>query len=238
MAEDRNPLSRLPGERWTDFAERISDAYGLVLLLVIATYVVTSLVHNTGWPGIAPVAVGGTTAVVALTSSNVPRERVAIAAGLAVLATLVALAAALFDTRQLLGGGLVLEAALLFVAALTVLRRVLVIAHVSATAVLGAVSVYTLLGLLFTYLYSATAHIQGEDFFQGLPHASGSDFIFFSYATLTTTGYGNLVPDGQPGQMFAGLEMLTGQIFLVTLVAGLVSLWRPGQRLSKRGSAG
>ena len=45
---------------------------------------------------------------------------------------------------------------------------------------------------------------------------------------LTTTGYGNLVPAGQPGKMFAGLEMLMGQIFLVTLVAGLVSLWRPG----------
>ena len=56
----------------------------------------------------------------------------------------------------------------------------------------------------------------------------GSDFLFFSFTTLTTTGYGNLVPAGQPGKMFSGFEMLMGQIFLVTLVAGLVSLWRPG----------
>jgi hypothetical protein len=34
--------------------------------------------------------------------------------------------------------------------------------------------------------------------------------------------------------MIAGLEMLIGQIFLVTLVAGLVSLWRPGERLKAR----
>jgi hypothetical protein len=55
-----------------------------------------------------------------------------------------------------------------------------------------------------------------------------SDCLLFSYATLTTTGYGNLVPAGTVGQSFAVLEMLVGQIFLVTLLAGLVSLWRPG----------
>jgi voltage-gated potassium channel Kch len=54
--------------------------------------------------------------------------------------------------------------------------------------------------------------------------------LFFSYTTLTTTGYGNLVPAGDIGQILAVFEMLSGQIFLVTLVAGLVSLWRPAAR--------
>ena len=62
----------------------------------------------------------------------------------------------------------------------------------------------------------------------------GGDFLFFSYTTLTTTGYGNLVPAGQVGRMVSGLEMMIGQIFLVTLVAGLVSLWRPGEGLLRR----
>ncbi len=66
------------------------------------------------------------------------------------------------------------------------------------------------------------------DFFSGVAHPESSDFLFFSYTTLTTTGYGNLVPAEQIGQSFAVIEMLVGQIFLVTLVAGLVSLWRPG----------
>ena len=76
--------------------------------------------------------------------------------------------------------------------------------------------------------------IQGGPFFEEVAHPSGSDFIFFSYTTLTTTGYGNLVPGGQPGRMISGLEMMLGQIFLVTLVAGLVSLWRPGEALRRR----
>jgi voltage-gated potassium channel Kch len=61
----------------------------------------------------------------------------------------------------------------------------------------------------------------------------GGDFMFFSFTTLTTTGYGDLVPAAQPGKMFAGTEMLIGQIFLVTLVAGLVSLWRPGGMIGR-----
>ena len=46
---------------------------------------------------------------------------------------------------------------------------------------------------------------------------------------MTTTGYGNLVPAANPGQTFAVLEMLIGQLFLVTAVAKVVTAWRPGQ---------
>ncbi len=42
------------------------------------------------------------------------------------------------------------------------------------------------------------------------------------------------MPGGQPGRLLAGFEMMAGQIFLVTLVAGLVSLWRPGEALRRR----
>jgi hypothetical protein len=56
-----------------------------------------------------------------------------------------------------------------------------------------------------------------------------SQDLFFSFTTLTTTGYGNLVPAGNPGQTFAVLEMLTGQLFLVTAIAKVINAWRPGQ---------
>ena len=42
------------------------------------------------------------------------------------------------------------------------------------------------------------------------------------------------MPAAQPGKMFAGLEMFIGQVFVVTLIAGLVSLWRPGETARKR----
>ena len=94
--------------------------------------------------------------------------------------------------------------------------------------ILGAVSVYALLGLLFALFYFAVGRWSDDEFFTGVAEARSSDYLFFSYTTLTSTGYGNLIPAGTIGQSFAVLEMLVGQIFLVTLVAGLVSLWRPG----------
>ena len=130
---------------------------------------------------------------------------------------------------QLLAVAFGAAAILLAIAAVTILRRVILGAsRVDFRTILGAISVYTILGLLFAFLYLAFGRWSNSEFFTGVAHAQASDFLFFSYTTLTTTGYGNLVPAGTVGQSFAVLEMLVGQIFLVTLVAGLVSLWRPG----------
>jgi len=90
-------------------------------------------------------------------------------------------------------------------------------------------------GFRFTSLYAAVDRLQAGPFFGDRRGSETGDFIFFGSTTLTTIGYGNLVPSGQPGKMFAGLEMLLGQIFLVTLIARLVSLWRPQRRLAGRG---
>ena len=107
-------------------------------------------------------------------------------------------------------------------------------ASVSSRTILGAISVYASLGILFTWAYGLIDRIEGGGFFGEAAGIQGSDFLFFSYTTLTTTGYGNLVPAGQVGRMVSGFEMMLGQIFLVTLVAGLVSLWKPGEGLLRR----
>jgi hypothetical protein len=113
-------------------------------------------------------------------------------------------------------------------------RTVVTETDVGFRTILGAISVYTILGLLFTFLYVGLDRIQSTPFFGTGVSLDRGDFLFFSFTTLTTTGYGNLIPAAQPGKMFAGLEMLMGQIFLVTLVAGLVSLWRPGGLIGRR----
>ena len=118
-----------------------------------------------------------------------------------------------------------------------VLQRVVLADRVGSRTILGALSVYAVLGILFTFVYGFVERVQSGPFFEGHTHSAGSDFLFFSYTTLTTTGYGNLVPAGQPGRMISGLEMMIGQIFLVTLVAGLVSLWRPGEGIRRRQEA-
>ena len=225
LAGERSEVAR---ESLLARAERIADAYGLVLTLILITFVSVATLPPQGWGGrVAAVAVASLTSVVALTSSGVRHERVRGAVALGVVCTVCALLGRILDARGFLIAAFFGTAILLTIAAVTILRRVVAATEVEFRTILGAISVYTLLGLLFFYIFLTVDKIESGPFFTGAPHADSSDFIFFSYTTLTTTGYGNLVPAGQIGQIFSVFEMLTGQFFLLTLVAGLVSLWRP-----------
>ena len=223
---------RVRGRRETplELAERIGDAYGLVLLLIIITFVVMMTLPPEGWGGrVAAVAIAALTAIVAFTSSDVRSARMRLAGVIAGLAVAAAALATAISSDRLLALAFGTVAIMLAIAAVTILRRVIVGAReVDFRTILGAISVFTLLGLLFAFLYYGLSRWSHDPFFAGHAAARSSDYLFFSYTTLTTTGYGNLVPAGTVGQSFAVLEMLVGQIFLVTLVAGLVSLWRPG----------
>ena len=231
---DKPAIRARSRERWLSRAERVCDAFGLVFLLVVTTYVLTSLLDNRGWSAVVLTGATSATSIVALTSSHAHRRLVRLAIWLSALTILLAAIAAISGERTWLNLASVIQVALLTIAMGAVLRRVVTSAEVGFRTILGAISVYTVLGILFTFVYGTVERIQGSSFFEGVAHPSGSDFLFFSYTTLTTTGYGDLVPGGQPGRMIAGLEMMLGQIFLVTLVAGLVSLWRPGEAVRRR----
>ena len=215
-------------------AEQVRDAFGLVLVLVLLTYVVTSLLGDRGWEAVVLCLMTSATSIVALSSAHARHRVVRGAILISALTVLLAIVGAATGAEVWLNVSSAVQVLLLAVAMAAVLRRVIANAGADSRTILGAISVYTVLGLLFTFLYVFVARVQSGPFFEGHPHARGSDFIFFSYTTLTTTGFGDLVPAGQPGRMLTGLEMLTGQIFLVTLVAGLVSLWRPGERFRRR----
>ena len=219
------PLAR--PDRW---AHGLSHAFGLVLCLVLGTFALGSLVSYSGWTGVVLTAMSCASATTALASARARTVTVRRAAFLSVVAVLLAVFGAVFDSRVPFGLASIAAAALLAVSALAVLRAVLLADEVGFRSILGAVSVYVMLGLLFSFGYIATERIQHQPFFGTTPTQTG-DFLFFSMTTLTNTGYGNLVPADQPGRMFSSLEMLIGQLFLVTLIAGLVSLWRPGQLL-------
>jgi hypothetical protein len=221
-------------ERWRQRAERARDAFGLVLILVLITYVLASLLENRGWTSVLLATATSATSIVALTSSHAYAKVVRAAIWLSLLTVALTIVGAATDDRTWLNFASLIQVSLLAMAMAAVLRRVVTSPEVGFRTILGALSVYTVLGILFTFVYGTIDRIQGGPFFEGVAHPAGSDFLFFSYTTLTTTGYGDLVPGGQPGQLVAGLEMMAGQIFLVTLVAGLVSLWRPGEGIQRR----
>jgi hypothetical protein len=232
-----NEMSRRPGEPWLRFVERLANAFGLVLLLVLITYVLASVTSYKGWTGVVTITVASASATVAVATARARHTVVRWVGRVSVVSVGLAIVAAATGDSPPLAISSLLQLCLLTIAAGAVLRAVLSETQVGFRTILGAISVYLILALQFTFLYVAIERLQSGPFFGDTPLQTG-DFVFFSLTTLTTTGYGNLVPAAQPGKMLAGLEMFTGQLFVVTLIAGLVSMWVPGQRVRElRGDA-
>jgi hypothetical protein len=208
---------------------RIANAFGLVLLLVLLTYVLASLTTFGGWSGVALAVAASTSSCVAFATADASERTVGVVAFCALVSIACAVIAAAGGARTFAGVSALIQVLLMSAAAVTVLAAVMLESKVGFRTILGAISVFVMLSLIFAFLYVAIDRIQSGAFFAGNPKLGTGDYVFFSLTTLTTTGYGNLVPAAQPGKMFAGIEMLTGQIFVVTLIAGLVSLWRPGE---------
>jgi len=99
--------------------------------------------------------------------------------------------------------------------------------HVDRELMMGALSTYLMLGMAFAFSYRCIAAFQPSPFFGDRGDGTLADSLFYSFVTLTTTGYGDLVPAGNPGRTLAVLEALLGQLFLVTAVAKVVNVWNP-----------
>lgn len=109
---------------------------------------------------------------------------------------------------------------------------------VTVTTMYGVLCIYLLLGLAFAASYGLIAQVGGSQFFVSGANTM-QNYLFFSFTTLTTTGYGNLIPSGGLGLALATLESLIGQIYLVTIVAAIVSQFTPGHvatRIKSRAS--
>ena len=101
---------------------------------------------------------------------------------------------------------------------------------VTIRTMFGVLCIYLLIGVFFAFIYAVIDAETANEFFPHVAPASTSDFLYFSFTTLTTTGYGDLVTVNELGRSMAVLEALIGQIYLVTVVALIVSNMRAPRR--------
>jgi hypothetical protein len=210
-----------------------ADSYGLVIVLLVFSYGVLVSVHSRAWPSAVVIFVQLLVLWFVFRTSRVKRAgRLMLlvfgtAAGLTAIAQLVN---ASMDTHP---SAIVpaVNAALYLIAVFTIVRHIVVRPAVDLESALGAIAAYICLGLFFAFLYRSIALWQSGPFFGAGGAGTDADVLFFSMTTLTTTGYGNLVPARNPGQSMAVLEMVTGQLFLITAVGKVISAL-PGRRAS------
>jgi len=121
---------------------------------------------------------------------------------------------------------LVAWSALMLLVPIAILRKIgkeFMEEGVDLEVVLGALCAYLYIGGYFAFLYDVMARISKNPFFAQPGADSKLNYLYFSFITLTTTGYGDLSPAFGPGQMIAVTEAVIGQLYLVSVVAIVVS---------------
>jgi voltage-gated potassium channel Kch len=105
------------------------------------------------------------------------------------------------------------------------LREVLAKGHVTAMRIQGAIAVYLLLGIAWAHAYAlASAHNPHAFAVQTGTPSTVSEWLYYSFITLTTVGYGDIVPTSRVARVLSMGEALTGQLYLAVMLARLVAL--------------
>jgi hypothetical protein len=128
-----------------------------------------------------------------------------------------------------------LVAAFLGYAIAVMLRFILASRQITFNTVCAALCIYLLLGVLWALGYSLIDQLDPATFYSTMTNETSEPMmrigkghstavLYFSFATLTTLGYGDIVPVSQVARMLATLEAITGQLYLAVLVARLVGL--------------
>lgn len=110
-------------------------------------------------------------------------------------------------------------------------RRLFRVRKVTADTIKGGISAYLLIGFFWATLYGLLIQIDPDAFVI----ASNKEMmlVHFSFTTLTTLGYGDIVPNGRFAAVLTNAEAIIGQLYLTIFVARLVGLYIVGEREAK-----
>jgi len=213
---------------------RFTDSYGLVLLLLVISYLCDAALGDYTWGRVVVVLELAAATWLALRASEVVHRSMRIAQALIPMLCVVAVAS------LLIGQDSVAHAVTGAISAiLVVIAPVAIVWHLARNIVisietfLGAVCVYLLIAQLFATLFALTALVAGRPFFVQTSQPNAIDYIYFSFVTMTTVGYGDYTSALGVGKMLAVMEAVFGQLYLITVVSLVVQ--NLGAKRQRRG---
>jgi len=109
------------------------------------------------------------------------------------------------------------------------MKQIALDSKVSINRIIGAICVYLMLGVIWALMYSLLSAAVPGSFGGIVEHqmtgAWDPDWVYFSFVTLTTLGYGDILPLTFSARSLAYFEAIVGQFYLAILVAGLVGAY-------------
>jgi voltage-gated potassium channel Kch len=197
--------------------------YGVVLLMLTAAMIVAILAPPTAWGRFLSILLQLAAVAAALSRAGVSRRLFGTAVAVAVIAAVSGIADLIYGGRFALGISQLAAAALLALVPVAILVEFMRDFNVTVQSVMAALCIYLVFGMFFASIAYAVSTLGGAPYFAGKSTANSSDYLYFSYITLATVGYGDYVPALPAGRALAVIEALTGQLYLVTVVALLVA---------------
>jgi len=198
--------------------------YGALLLLTLALLVFVIVAPAADWSRAVALLLESVALIVAAATSRarsqVRRARaaaIAVAGGLVVAGVATGLVP--LPVSLALSGVLAVAIPLSLVRGLV---RLVGAAGVTPQAVAGALTIYLFIGLLFAWAIGFVTHVEGAPYFTGGTDGTEGERAYYSLAVLTTTGFGDFTAAQPLGRALAVVEMLAGQLYLVTVIGVLV----------------
>jgi hypothetical protein len=214
---------------------KVEGRFGVVLFLLVMAVFFSIAASEGSWALLLTTVVLATTFSIAMLASGVQPKVVRAWLGVAVLGVGVSVFVALTQEARIAGGYLAITSLILTAATIgAIARRVRQRVEISVVTVLGAVCIYVLVGLSFAFIFEIVGAFTSQPFFASQETATRSDYVYFSFVTMATVGYGDLTAQGGLGRALAVTEGLLGQIYLVTAVAALVSNLGRGARAPRQ----
>src|SRR5580700_2288883 len=214
-------------------ARRLADLkgsyrYGLVLLLAVLSTGVQMLLPDTPASWLVQALLMAATVVTALFAEDATRaqwQRVGVLVGVATVGLIATAIAGQGQAERGITFGLngILAVAGAVIVTRGVVGGIRVEQRVTLHSVMGALTVYLLAGLVFGFSYGVMDAIAGSPVLSHIGSDKHAEEVYFSFITLTTVGYGDIAPVAAAARMTSVLEALFGQLYLVTIVAVIVS---------------
>ena len=217
-------------KRWQRF-ERSSDAYvAVTVMLLVLILVPIALSPDKDSSGIITAVIAGGAATLAMAASEAKRWAIRISW----FAWVVVILGFLIPGDQAVVSGVasLILGVLLIATPFVIVRRIGQHEIITGTTMWGAIAAYLALGIAFSFIF-ATIYSVNPEAFKSVIDGGLGEFNYFSFVTMTTLGYGDITPVTDLARAVVVFQTVMGQIFLVVVVARVVSLLGTGRTMRR-----